>query len=224
MSEKEPIESIKRIGGSAPTKHIEEPIAVTGEANKAHFDALMDQKAPQKIEKTEISEAEKNATIFDEVSKDKTKIDAAAKGSIDDIRTNIDTTLGNIKGIKEDLETPNLHIKPYKQQMRSKLSHIDESLKIALSKAGSEVPSEQPSSSRFDPVREFIGRLSHIEYQMEDMGNYLSYMAENKQEISPANLLAIQIKVTHIGQEVEFFAGLLSKSLESTKTLMNVQV
>jgi hypothetical protein len=225
---KESIEEIKKIGGSsaAPVKHIEEPITVTGQVDKAHFDTLLDQKRPDKVAEAGIEQADSKKTLFETAATDAAKVDPTQKASLDQIKTRIDKTLGDISVIKDELQTPDIHIQPYKKQMRSKLSHIDESLKIALSKAGSEVPADDAvrASDTFNPVEKFIGRLSHIEYQMEDMGNYLSYMAENGKEISAANMLAIQIKVTHIGQEVEFFAGLLSKALESTKTIMNVQV
>jgi hypothetical protein len=37
-------------------------------------------------------------------------------------------------------------------------------------------------------------------------------------------MLRIQLKVGYITQEVEFFTAVLNKALESTKTIMNVQV
>jgi hypothetical protein len=37
-------------------------------------------------------------------------------------------------------------------------------------------------------------------------------------------MLAMQVKVGFVQQEMEFFTGMLNKALESTKTLMNVQV
>jgi hypothetical protein len=49
-------------------------------------------------------------------------------------------------------------------------------------------------------------------------------MALQKDQISPASMLAIQIKVGFISQELDFFTGILNKALESTKTIMNVQV
>jgi hypothetical protein len=46
----------------------------------------------------------------------------------------------------------------------------------------------------------------------------------NNKEITPANMLRIQMKVSYMQQEIEFFTAVLNKALESTKTIMNVQV
>jgi len=43
-------------------------------------------------------------------------------------------------------------------------------------------------------------------------------------QLSPATMLLIQIKVGYIQQEIELFTSMLNKALESTKTIMNVQV
>jgi hypothetical protein len=46
----------------------------------------------------------------------------------------------------------------------------------------------------------------------------------NGKEISPANMLRIQMKVGYIQQEVEFFTAVLNQALQATKTVFNVQV
>ena len=43
-------------------------------------------------------------------------------------------------------------------------------------------------------------------------------------QITPANMLAIQMKMGYVQQQIELFTSLLNKALESTKTIMNVQV
>ena len=226
MSSREFIGEVKKIGGGAPTHHVEEPISIAGKADKAQFDAALEQKkTPQQIDQIGQKESD-TKTIYD-VSQASGRIDPTHKASLDEIKTQIDKTLTDIKGIKNDLETPNLdlHIRPYKQQLRNKLTHIDENLQIALSKSGVEpIEEAERASAKIKPIEQFVGRLSHIEYQMEDMGNYLSYMASAGLEMSPANTLAMQIKVTHIGQEVEFFSSLLKQVIESAKTIMNIQV
>lgn len=226
MSDREAIQQIKGIG-KASTKHIEEPITVAGKADKAHFDAIMEQKkAPQKVEPRETSTEQ--ASLFDEVAKSKGTVDPALQHTSEEIRSTIQKTISNIEQVKKDLETPNLNIKPYQKLMNNKLKHVDEQLRIAVARTGREFPVEEVGApevgKRFNPVEEFLGRLSHIEYQMQDMQNYVDYMALSETELNPANMLAIQMKMNHIGQEVEFFAALLNKALEGIKQIGNIQV
>jgi hypothetical protein len=49
-------------------------------------------------------------------------------------------------------------------------------------------------------------------------------MSDNGKQFTAADMLAMQIKVGYVQQEIEFFTSLLNKALESTKTIMNVQV
>ncbi|GAB4233750.1 MAG: hypothetical protein Tsb0021_12850 [Chlamydiales bacterium] len=248
MSERHIIEEIEAVSGSKKSEnvqspgtveHVEEPIEVTGQANKAEFDALMDQqRANRDIAKVEMDPSAKPGSL-QEISQADTRIDPVERATLEDIKKHINTSVSNIDQMRNDLSTVansareqnlnlDLHFRPYKTQMRNRLSHIEESLQIALSKTGQDAPGTEAIAgtpgNKYNPVEEFLGRLNQIETQMQGMGNYLDFMARSGQEITGANMLAIQLKTTQIGQEVEFFAGLLSKALESVKTIMNIQV
>lgn len=149
--------------------------------------------------------------------------------SVEQIQNRSKEAIQKIDKVKETLETAQVEIKrPVRKLMQDKLNHIDDSIRVALSKSGTEVTeptaATQTGDNSFSPIRNFIDHLTHAQYQLENLGTYLESMAADKRELAPANMLAIQIKVTHIQQEVEFFSNLLNKSLESTKALMNVQV
>ncbi len=133
-----------------------------------------------------------------------------------------------VEQVKSELETPDLTIKkPVERLMRNKLTHISDELKIALSRAGAE-PVEAPQlageSVAPNPATKFLDHLTHAQYQLDHLGAYLQAMVDTDQDLSPANMLAIQIKVNKIQQELEFFTNMLNKSLESTKAMMNVQI
>lgn len=53
---------------------------------------------------------------------------------------------------------------------------------------------------------------------------FLESMGNRREEISTANMMAIQIKVQQVQQELEFFSNLLNQAMQASKTLMNVQV
>ena len=74
-------------------------------------------------------------------------------------------------------------------------------------------------------ISRFLGLLTDGQYRMQNIAQAVNFMAsDTTREINPAKLLLIQIKVGQIQQELEFFAAVLNKALESTKTIMNVQV
>lgn len=138
--------------------------------------------------------------------------------------------IAQIEDIKRVLETPNASIKQSAQQLlRNKLIHIDESLKIALSKAGVEYsPIEQvagaASPTRTNPIERFLGFLADGQWQLQHLGTELQNLSASGKDLTPVNMLAVQVKVAQIQQELELFTSLLNKGLESIKTVMNIQV
>lgn len=132
-----------------------------------------------------------------------------------------------IEKIKKALESPNVSVKKSAQSLlNSKLEHIDESLKVALSKTGIEyvpVAEAGKTPNRVNPIERFLSFLTDGQWQLEKLGDELKTMSDSK-EITPVNMLAIQVKVGMIQQELELFSTLLSKGLDSVKTIMNIQV
>jgi len=127
--------------------------------------------------------------------------------------------------LKNKLSTPNLEIKSSVQNLlQSKLTHIDESLKIALNKAGVEYVAPVAQKNLSTPIERFLGFLTSAQAGLEGLGNDVERMSLVKGQISPADMLAVQVKVGYIQNEIEFFTALLNKALESTKTIMNIQV
>lgn len=188
------------------------------------FQAVMDKKLPDKAvdggNKPNPEEVVKNQAV---------QLDPAV--SHKELIAQTEQAKQKIEAIKQDLETPNLDIKRnVGRLMNNKLTHIDDSLRIALTKAGAEKEEFAATApvagedQKFSPVGRFIDHLTHSQTQLDNLGTYLEALTSQEKQLSPANLLAIQIKVNHIQQELEFFTNLLNKSLESTKALMNVQI
>ncbi len=191
------------------------------------FEAIMDKKVPeQEVAKTVIPEA--NKPSVEDVAKDAQGKPIDPGKTADELAKQTKEASQRIDAIKSELETPELTIKkPVNKLMSNKLTHIDDSLRIALAKAGTEkaeVPAENKLAGVPNAALKFLDHLSHAQYQLDHLGSYLEAMVNTGKELSPANMLAIQVKVNHVQQELEFFTNLLNKSLESTKALMNVQV
>lgn len=136
-----------------------------------------------------------------------------------------------IETVKQALAAEDVAIKPgYKTKLGNKLNHINESLRIAMDKINSPevqastTPAVDGSAGVVNPVQKFLGQMTHAQFQMESIRNYLTSMNENQSRLTPGNLIAIQLKVYGVQQEIELFTNMLNKALESTKTIMNVQV
>lgn len=198
------------------------------EPNKDYFDALMRQRKVSTEVVTDVhanKEATKVNSLFDEVRDLSKKADHVTRSSPSELAAQADDVIAQIDTLKNKLETPNLEIKSSVQTvLRDKLTHIDENLKIALDKAGIEYTPPQKATSLTTPMERFLGLLTHSQSQLATLAGDVHTMALQDQQLSPATMLLIQIKVGYIQQEIELFTSMLNKALESTKTIMNVQV
>jgi hypothetical protein len=230
----EKVGSVKKVGSA---NKVAQPIAKPElVANKDHFDHLMSQANPANaakdalsVQKTEQANSSTGKpSLMDEIRSVNQKVDYVSKANYTpkDLIAQSQEVIGQIDLIKEKLSTPNLELKGSVQTLlKNKLSHIDDNLRIALQKAGVDyVHPEKPVANAANPIDRFLGFLTDGQYQLESLAGEVQGMALRKGELSPAYMLALQIKVGYIQQELEFFTSLLNKALESTKTIMNVQV
>jgi len=229
MAELEKIEKISKIGkadksaGTPGIDEIQEPARVP--PNKEHFDSLVNAKPEEKVTAIE-SDTQGKSSIMDEVRNLNQKVDLISKTTSKDVAAQANEAITRIEGIKEKLSSPNLTLQPSLQTiLHNKLSHIDENLRVALSKAGLEYnPAEHLENKAVNPIERFLGFLTYSQAQLGSISSEIESMHLNNKEISPANMLRIQMKVGYISQEIEFFSATLNKALDSTKTIMNVQV
>lgn len=222
------ISRIEQVSESLDTKKIDQEIDPTQRVspNKEHFDGLMNldqQRAPLAV-KTVAGEA---GSLMDQIRSINHKVDAVSRASPQQLVAQAQEVIKQIESVKSTLGTPDLQLKGSVQSLlKNKLSHIDESLKVALNRAGMEYTPQDmvPKANAASPIERFVGFLTHGQYQLQKLSNDVEMMHQNQTQITPANMLAIQIKVGYIQQELEFFANMLNKALESTKTIMNVQI
>lgn len=197
--------------------------------NKEHFDNLMDKpvdSATHKVPDAESIEPVSKSSLMDEVRNLNQRVDRFSTVNPKELVAQANEVINHIESIKQKLATPNLEIKPGTQTLlQNKLLHIDDNLRVALSKAGVEyTPPTHADSKLVNPMERFLGFLTNGQEQLKTLSHEVDLMHLNRKEITPANMLRIQIKVGYIQQEIEFFTAVLNKALESTKTIMNVQV
>jgi hypothetical protein len=198
--------------------------------NKERFDNLMQPPKPEKIANEQKFDPSKKTSLMDEVRELNGRNTKPTRVTPTELVAQTEQAINQIDDLKVKLSTPNSTIKDSAVPLlRNKISHVNESIRIALSHAGSEFPDQTTATAPIAPkenvISRFLGLLTDGQYRMETLSNDVQLMAsDSTKEINPAKLLLIQIKVNQIQQELEFFAGVLNKALESTKTIMNVQV
>lgn len=230
MTEK--IEKVRKVSKAITSfQKILEKQHVPGEApNKEYFDRLMGQDKNLKVEAEEQKVAQqrygdKKPSLLDEVADVNRRIDRVSESTADDLIGQAKDAVSQIDKLKNQLAQPELQIRGSVQHLlKTKLSDINDNLKLAFAKAGLDYVEPDQKRAGPNPVRRFLDLLSHGQSQLESLSSHVQGLSARKDEISPADLLALQLKVSHVQQELEFFTALLNKSLESTKTLMNVQV
>jgi hypothetical protein len=224
----EKIEKIVKSTKSAPI-NLPEPELTRVPPNKDKFDNLMVQQTdPSTLEKVSsgvrVETSVPKTALVDDINRLDTQVQRLQTSPTKDVIAQAQEVVDKMEQAKTKLATPNLQIQDSVQTlMRNKLTHIDENLRIAFSKAGIEYKEKQ-LAVQANPIEKFLGLLTDGQHKLSTLGSEVQKWHANKEEINPANMLLLQIKVSQIQQELEFFSSLLNKSLESTKTIMNVQV
>ena len=194
-------------------------------ANREYFETLMQEgKKPEEIRPEKNEEIDKDKiTLMDELSKDYNRSESR-KLSTDTLVAQAEQTVIQIEEAKTTLQDPNLVLKRSVQNiLRSKLTHIDHNLKIALDKVDVKQTAPPELEGLARPVYRFLAYLTHGQDQLMNLSSHVKELG-SRDELSMASVLSLQIKVQAVQNEIEFFTNLLNKGLESTKTIMNVQV
>lgn len=142
----------------------------------------------------------------------------------DDLRARIQVPIAKIEDVQQT--RPDARISPaHDALLTDKLIHVDSSLKTALNKVGVEVTAQEIHQNMGQkPLVKFLNMLSNSDRQLYTIVGEISALQGPKAHLTPEKLLAVQIKLSFVTQELEFFTNVLNKALEGTKTVMNVQV
>ena len=196
------------------------------EPNKDYFERLMAEQAAQPKQQVAMVEpadgVKKISPMEATIPTDRT---SSRIPSTQEIIAQANDASQRMESIKRKLATPGLEMPSAEvHTLKNKLSHMQESIQVALGKVGLDyIPPESPKGL-MSPLHEFIGYMTHGQHQLESLSTEISNLALLKEQLDPAQMLAIQSKMGFLNGELEFFASALNKALESLKTVMNVQV
>ena len=224
------IEKIKKISGKDAVAKIVEPTEEVQRSppNKEKFDNIM-QAPPAKPETTvDTFDPSKKSSLLDEVRELNSGSQKATRVTPSELIAQTDQATNQIEDLKSRLSEPGASIKESAVPLlRNKISHINENIRVALSHAGTEFAEKPPLpvTTKENPISRFLGLLTDGQYRLRTLGQQVEALSGTSlKEINPAKLLLIQIKVNQVQQEIELFSGILNQTLQSVKTIMNVQV
>jgi len=226
--------AIEPISGSEPRRKIDlTSINDSEEAalSKLKFDKAVSAADTSRVELRQKEEIAQSATVAQETQKE-SLVDLARKSA--ETASKAPPTVASIDAqatsIRKNMERPRallLNVAELDPKFTGKLSshieHMDKAL-IDVTKdvtgveVGSLVPQEKP------PLVRFLKYLTESDKRLSSAVHEVDLMNKSPEKLTPPKLLAMQLKLNFIQQELEFFTGTLNKALESTKTIMNVQI
>lgn len=239
--------SFKEYEKVEPISAIEKAESSTGpdiseEAQKSKFGAALEKADVSKVERREVAahlppieasqtEATKQ-TLMDLAKKTSTEVPKVAPTPSD-----LQTQASRLKDRMQKLETglKQVHNELQKTQetipttevkkMNVFIEHVDQGLRdLTKLTKGVEVGATQEIGGTRPPLVRFLSYLTESDKKLNSFIDELGGLKIGEQKLSPDVLMAVQIKLGFISQELEFFTATLNKALESTKTVMNVQI
>ena len=147
---------------------------------------------------------------------------AAQIATSQDSLSNVQNQLNKIKAIQE--KNPNAQLSRSQTHLiRNKLNDANTYLRAANSKMGAEAP-PAPSPSGHGPIERFLSYIVDGENQMQAARQKLGNLSKNGDQLRPADLLLIQIKLNQAEQEISYASMLLSKVVTSFSQLISTQL
>lgn len=234
------IEKIERIEKVDPTTSSldVDSIEEVSAPQKVKFEAAVDKAdarwSAENSNKTNLVAAEdpvQKLSPIDEMSIGSNKIERVKSATVAQIveqaektRASVQTPIAKIEEVQN--ARPDVRVSPaHDALLTDKLIHVDSSLKTALNKVGVEVTAQEIQQSVGQkPLVKFLNMLSNSDRQLFTLVGEINAMQSSNERLTPEKLLAVQIKLSFVQQELEFFTNVLNKALEGTKTVMNVQV
>lgn len=231
----EKIEQVDKVGSPALNTDVLTAEEITS-PTKIKFDDAVTKAESRWVEKQQIASvseiAPKGLSPINEIGQTQGKIDPIrtlpTMDQVADQSKDLQSKIqSNIETIKEVQKTnPDAKVSSADRAvLTNHLIHVDSGLRTIGSKTGVEVkamdfvaPTEQK------PLVKFLNMLSNSDRQLSSIVGQVEGLQANKELLRPETLLAVQIKLNFVQQQLEFFTNVINKVVEGTKTVFNVQI
>lgn len=228
---------VEPISGSEPKKSVSFESGDEFDASKAKFDAAVQNADPSQVTRASIVPSSELVAI--EASKKQSLLElAATRTQIAQVPPPTAKDLADqATNLRQQMQRPHavlLEERPYVDKIPSDaqntlsahIEHVDQGVRDASKMAGIVEAGAISATTEKSPAIRFLSYLTESDKRLGSFVDELKGLkiGEKGQKLSPETLFAVQIKLNFVQQELEFFTTTLNKSLESTKTLMNVQI
>lgn len=134
------------------------------------------------------------------------------------------TTQDALGDVKNKLNTPNLKFKRSQSHLlKNKLQDAHTHMRAASNKLGLEPPPLQMPTNP-TPLDRFLAYVNDGQDQMVAVQEKLKEISNSGKPMNPSDLLLVQVKMNQAQQEIEYSSTLLSKVIDSIKTIINIQL
>jgi hypothetical protein len=145
--------------------------------------------------------------------------------TFDSLMSQTKSIQGMFGDINNSLQTKNLKLKQSERaSLRSKMTSANSYLRAANVKLGAEVPETPPPSATGGIMGKFLGYLSDGQANVAAAQKQMINLKGQGASLKPADFLAIQIKLAHAQQEIEYASMMLAGVVSGIKTLFNIQL
>jgi hypothetical protein len=140
------------------------------------------------------------------------------------LKHGLDKSLAQLTNLKESVGShPNVVLRQSTNQLLGqKTELLFENIQAVQAKLGKDFVIPNGPQRIVQPLKEFFNYLVNAEVGLRSTQVDVNNL--DPKTFSPVDMLAMQLKVVSIQQQLEFFTSILNKGLESSKALMNVQV
>ena len=126
--------------------------------------------------------------------------------------------------VQDQLNTPNLKLKRSQTHLlKNKLQDANGNLRAGAAKLGVETEPSQTANTA-SPVGRFLSYIGDGQDQLMAVQQKLKQLAKSNQQINPADMMLVQIKMSQAQQEIEYSSTLLGKVIDSLKQILNTQL
>lgn len=148
----------------------------------------------------------------------------AGTPSLETIATQLGTSQDSIANVRNQLDKlKNTQLtRSQTHLIRNKLNDANTYLRAANSKMGADVPAAPPSGQ--GPIAKFLSYVVDGENQLSAARHKLSSLAKTGDQLRPADMLLVQIKLNQAEQEISYASMLLNKVTSSISQILSTQL
>ncbi|MBS0629838.1 MAG: hypothetical protein JSS30_06405 [Verrucomicrobia bacterium] len=132
---------------------------------------------------------------------------------------------GTMGDISNQLNTPKLKLKQStKYLLKNKLSSANGHIQSAAGKLGAPIVGDEEKGEKGGPLQKFVNLVTSGQRQLDATQQMLAQISAKGEQMSPADMLMLQIKLNKAQQELEYSSLLLGKAIDDLKMMMNIQL